>query len=143
MSVLEDYGHFLLLGAGLVMLNKAGKRKPRKLEDRTGEECDPNESAPYGYECGQTRGGWELRKERGHFVGFGSYINQEGVDEALAYLGFPNGNLSGFQSYVSLAYQKDLRIDGIADRATMIALKEAEMMLGRDEWVPPRGAMTG
>ena len=143
MSVLEDYGHFLLLGAGLVMLNKAGKRKPRKLEDRTGEKCDPEDPAPFGYECGQIRGGWELRKEREHFVGFGSYINQEGVDEALAYLGFPNGDLSGFQSYVSLAYQKDLRTDGIADRATMIALKEAEMMLGRDEWVPPRGALAG
>lgn len=143
MSFREEYGHFLLLGAGVVMLGMASKRKARKLEDRTGEKCDPEEDPPFGYQCGQVLGGWELQEEQGHFAGYGSYVNEQGVDTALASLGFPDGNLAGFQGYATLAYGKGLRKDGVLDGATLRALKDAEAMLARDEWVFPRGAQTG
>lgn len=143
MSLREEYGHFLLLGAGITMLALATKRKKGKLEDRSGEKCDPKEPAPVGYQCGQVRGGWELRQEEEQFVGFGPYINEEAVDEALASLGFPDGNLAGFQGYMSLVYERDLRKDGVADRDSMFALRDAENMLARDEWVFPRGVVPG
>jgi len=142
-SLREEYGHFLLLGAGLLMLGMASKRKPRKMEDRSGEKCDPDEVTPMGYQCGQVRGGWELSPEPEHFAGFGPYINRESVDVALARVGFPDGNLAGFQGYMSLVYGRDLRKDGEVDGSSMHALRDAEQMLGRDEWVFPRGAQTG
>ncbi len=143
MSFGDEYGHFLLLGAGVVMLGMASKRKPRKVVDRTGEECDPKESAPFGYQCGQVRGGWTLQEEQEHFVGFGPYINEEAMLTALDAVGFPNGNLAGFQGYMSLAYESDLRRDGAVDRDSMLALRDAEQMLARDEWVFPRGTDLG
>lgn len=138
MSLADDYGHFVLLGVGLAALAVASKRKPRKLEDRTGEECDPDDPPPFGYECGQVRGGWALRPEREHFVGFGPYLNRGAVDEALASLGFPGGQLADFQRYMAQVYDRDLRQDGVVDGPSMRALVEAESMLARDEWVPPR-----
>ena len=143
MSFRDEYGHFVLLGAGLVMLGMASKKKPRKLEDKSGEKCDPDEEPPLGYQCGQVRGGWELRHEPEQFVGFGPYINRDAVDAALESLGFAGGNLAGFQGYMSLAYGRDLRKDGVVDGPSMKALRDAEMMLSRDEWAFPRGAQTG
>lgn len=139
MSLSEDYGHFLILGAGLVMLGIASKRKkPRNLEDRSGEKCDPEESAPFGYQCGQVRGGWELMEEQARFIGFGPYTNRQAVDRALDSLGFPNGDLVGFQKHMSLVYAKGLRVDGEVDKETMAALKQAENMLARNEWLSPK-----
>lgn len=140
MSFRGEYGHFLLLGAGVLLLGMASRKKPRKLENRSGEECDPKEDAPMGYQCGQVRGGWELRPEPEHFAGFGPYINRDAVDDALARLGFPGGNLGSFQSYMSMSYGRELRKDGVVDGDSMRALHDAEMMLVRDEWVFPRGA---
>ena len=128
-----------LLGAGLFLIGKAAKKSPRKLKDRTGETCDPKESAPYGYECGQVVGGWELMEEKGKFLGFGPYNNKAGIDAALRSLGFSDGNLRGFQMYMSLISEWDLRKDGQLDRDTVVALEEAEGLLGRGEWMPPRG----
>lgn len=139
MSLRDDYGPILLLGAGLLMLGKASKRSARKNEDRTGEECDPDELAPVGYQCGQVRGGWELRHAEEHFSGFGPYLTRERVDAVLRSLGFPGGNLAAFQGYMSLTYGRELRKDGVVDGPSMHALKEAEQMLSRDEWMFPRG----
>lgn len=135
----SDIAPIALLGAGLFLLGKAAKKSPRKLKDRTGEKCDPKESAPYGYECGQVVGGWELMEEKGKFLGFGPYNNKEGIDTALRSLGFSDGNLRGFQMYMSLVSEWDLRKDGQLDRDTVVALEEAEGLLGRNEWTPPRG----
>lgn len=140
MSLTNDYGHILLFGVGVLILGAASRRGPRKLEDRAGEECNPNEIAPLGYQCGQSVGKWTLQKEVGHFAGFGHYLNRENVDAALAKVGFPDGNLEGFQRYISMAYEYNLRKDGIVDGATMKALYDAELMLGRDEWIFPRGS---
>ncbi len=135
----DDIVPFALLGAGLFLLGKAAKKGPRKLKDRTGEACDPKDNAPYGYECGQVVGGWELMEEKGKFLGFGPYNNRDGVDTALSRLGFSGGNLKGFQMYMSLISEWDLRKDGQLDSETIVALEEAEGLLNRDEWVPPRG----
>lgn len=138
MSFFEEYGHLVLLGAGVAMIGMATKRKPRKIEDRTGEECDPEGDVPFGYQCGQVPGGWELRQEESRFHGYGPYINYESVVRALDSLGFPGGNLRGFQHYMSMAYARDLRKDGVVDGDSMRALRDAEQMLARDEWVFPR-----
>ena len=135
----DDIVPVALLGAGLFLLGKAAKKGPRKLKDRTGEVCDPKGSAPYGYECGQVVGGWELMKEQGKFLGFGHYNNVEGINTALMRLGFSEGNLRGFQMYMSLVSEWDLRKDGQLDRDTVVALEEAEGLLNRGEWTPPRG----
>lgn len=135
----DDIVPVALLGVGLFLLGKAAKKGPRKLKDRTGEVCDPKESAPYGYECGQVVGGWELMEERGKLLGFGPYNNVEGIDTALLRLGFSEGNLRGFQMYMSLVSEWDLRKDGQLDRDTVVALEEAEGLLNRNEWTPPRG----
>jgi hypothetical protein len=135
----DDIVPVALLGAGLFLIGKAVKKGPRKLKDRTGEPCNPKESAPYGYECGQVVGGWELMEERGKFLGFGSYNNKDGIDTALRSLGFSDGNLRGFQMYMSLISEWDLRKDGQLDRDTVVALEEAEGLLSRGEWLPPRG----
>ena len=140
MSFMEDYGHFLLLGAGVVAIAAGSQRKTRKLEKRAGEECDPNNPPPSGYQCGQIPGGWELMEESGHFTGFGSYINAEAVTDALESLGFPNGDLAGYQAYFSLVYEGELRRDGIVDKDSLVALKEGENMLAREEWSFPNGA---
>lgn len=139
MSFSREYGHFLLLGGGVLLLGLAAKKRPRKLEDRSGEECDPDEMSPMGYQCGQVRGGWELSHQPEVFLGFGPYLNRERVDEALASLGFHDGDLEGFQRYMSMAYDRDLRKDGSVDGPSMRALKDAEVMLSRDEWLFPRG----
>ena len=139
MSLRDDYAPFALMGAGLFVLGMASKRKPRKAQDRAGEPCNPDEPAPFGYQCGQAPGGWKLIEEQGHFTGFGPYINRDAVDDALLSVGFPGGNLAGFQGYTSLVYEKNLRTDGVIDRDSMFALREAEMMLSRDEWLFPRG----
>ena len=138
MSLRSEYAPFVLMGAGLLVLGLAGKRKPRKSEDRAGEVCDPDEDAPAGYQCARTTDGWKLIGEQEHFTGFGPYINHNAVGEALASVGFPDGDLAGFQEYASLMHEKDLRNDGVIDRDTMFALREAEMMLSRGEWIFPR-----
>lgn len=135
----EDIVPLALLGAGLLLLGKAAKRGPRKLKDRSGEKCDPKESAPYGYECGQITGGWELRKEQEKFIGYGHYNNRAGIDEALLRLGFPDGYLKGFQVYMSAISEWELRTDGKLDSDTITALDEAEGLLDRGEWLPPGG----
>lgn len=135
----DDILPIALLGGGLFLLGKAAKKSPRKLKDRTGEVCDSKESAPYGYECGQVAGGWALMNEQEKFLGFGPYKNKEGIDTALLSLGFSEGNLQGFQMYMSLISEWDLRKDGQVDRDTIVALEDAEGLLSRDEWVPPRG----
>lgn len=131
----------LLIG-GLLLMAKASKKGPRSTKDRTGENCDPKEIAPFGYECGQVTGGWELREESTGWLGYGHYRNSEGVNEALMSLGFADGDLKGFQIYMSRISEWDLRKDGLVDRDTIIALDEAESLLRRDEWLfPPEGAM--
>ncbi len=135
----DDIVPLALLGVGVFMLSKASKRGPRQHKERKGDECNPNDSAPYGYECGQVAGGWELREERERYLGFGHYNNRAGIDAALASLGYPGGNLQGFQIYMSSVSDWDLRRDGLLDPDTITALEEAEGMLGRGEWVPPRG----
>jgi len=135
----DDIFPLALLGAGVLMLSKASKRGPRKLKDRKGEECNPNDSAPYGYECGQVAGGWELKEERERYLGFGHYNNRAGIDAALESLGYPGGNLQGFQIYMSMISDWDLRTDGLIGQDTITALEEAEEALARGEWVPPRG----
>lgn len=138
MSALEDYGPLFLLGAGVLMIAHANKKSPRKLVDRSGEKCAAGEEAPYGYECAQVVGGWELRPETKSFVGYGSFINRASVDSALVSLGFSYGDLEHFQNYMSMAYGWDLRKDGVVDSQSMKALREAVNMLSRDEWLPPR-----
>ena len=143
MSFSDEYGHFLLLGAGVAMLVIASQRKPRKLEDRSGESCDPDESAPFGHECHQVDGDWKLRPGTRHFIGYGPYISRRNLDHALARLGFPGGNVAGFQAYMSSIYKHDVRKDGIIDGETVVAIREAEQMLDRGEWALPRGMVMG
>lgn len=140
MSLLDEYGHILLLGSGLTILGIASRRRPRSLENRSGEICDPKVRPPIGYQCGQVIGGWTLQPEVEHFSGYGPYLNRQSVDAALARLGFSGGNLAGFQAYMSTVYGRDLRSDGSPDSLTMKALRDAEMMLDRDEWAFPRTA---
>lgn len=135
----DDLLPLALLGAGVLMLTKASKKAPRNLKDRRGEECDPKELTPYGYECGQVIGGWELKEEREKHLGFGHYNNQAGIDAALARVGFPDGNLVAFQMYMSAVSEWDLRDDGVLDEDTIIALEEAEGLMDRGEWSPPFG----
>jgi len=134
----DDLLPLALLGGGLMLLGMASKKPARKLKDRSGEECEPKESAPYGYECGQVTGGWKLVEEKPKYLGYGSYNNREGVDVAINQLGFPGGNLRGFQMYISMTSDWDLRQDGQIDKNTILALEEAEGLLGRGEWLPPR-----
>jgi len=138
MSALEDYGPLLLLGAGVIMISVASKKAPRKLPDLSGEKCDPKKDAPLGYECAQAIGGWELAPEIEQFVGYGPYVNRKTVDNTLAILGFEHGDLQHFQNYMSMAYGWELRKDGVVDAESMKALKEAENMSARNEWLPPR-----
>lgn len=140
MSFIDEYGHILLLGSGLAMLGIASRRRPRSLTNRSGESCDPKTRPPIGYQCGQIVGGWELQPEAEHFSGYGPYLNRASVDAALARLGFGDGNLAGFQRYMSMVYERNLRKDGHIDGPTMKALRDAEMMLDRDEWAFPRTA---
>jgi hypothetical protein len=135
----DDILPFAIFGAGLLLLGMAAKKGPRKLKDRTGEKCDPKESAPYGYECGQVKGGWELREEQSEWIGFGLYQSRSGVDAALEKLGFPGGDLQGFQEHMSRISEWDLRTDGKVDRDTIVALEEAEGLLRRGEWFFPGG----
>lgn len=135
----DDILPIALLGGGLFLLGKAAKKSPRKLKDRTGEVCNPKNSAPYGYDCGQVAGGWALMKEQEKFLGFGPYKNKEGINTALLSLGFSEDDLSGFQIYMSLISDWELREDGQIDRETVVALEEAEAMSSRNEWVPPGG----
>lgn len=137
MSLRSDYGPLLALGAGVLLLGMASKRKPRQLEDRAGEACEPGEHAPVGYECGQGDDGWKLREEQSKFTGYGPYINQGSMDEALRAVGFPNGDLLGFQQHANNVHGQDIRTDGAIDRATMLFLREAEMMVARGEWIFP------
>lgn len=133
----EDIIPLAVLGGGIFLLNKAYKKPPRKMEDRTGEVCDPNKKPPCGYECNQVRGGWELAPEKGEWIGFGHYVNRQGVDDMLKKLGFPGGDLVGFQNYMSRISDWDLRQDGVIDKKSILALKEAEGLLRRDEWIFP------
>lgn len=133
----EDIIPLVVLGGGLFLLGKASKRPPRKIEDRTGESCDPNDIAPFGYEGAQVRGGWKPVPEKPQWLGFGHYNNRAGVDEAIHSLGFPDGDLSGFQEYMSRISEWDLREDGEVDKGTILALEEADRMLRLDEWVFP------
>ena len=137
MSLGSDYAPLLALGAGVVLLGMASKRKPRRLEDRSGETCDPDETAPFGYQCGKDGNGWELREERDRFTGYGPYINQSAMDQALAVVGFPNGDLLGFQQHANDVHGQSVPVAGAIDRATMLFLREAEMMLARGEWIFP------
>ena len=140
MSFSDEYGPFLILGAGLVMLSLATKRKPRVHTDRSGETCVPGEDVPEGYECEWVDDGvFELRAERGNFVGYGPYPSRKAVDNALSSLGFPGANLAGFQRHMTLISTHDLRQDGVVDRDTVLALKEAEGMLERGIWTYPAG----
>ena len=138
MNLTDGYGSLLLLSAGLFMIKLASKRGSREFIDRSGEVCNPDEMAPPGYQCGQTLQGWMLRHEPSHFVGFGSYLNRENIGAALNRLGFSDGNLIGFQRYMSIAYDESLRQDGFIDSGTIKALKKAEAMLDRGEWLFPR-----
>lgn len=137
----DDIVPIALLGAGVLLLSKASKRGPRKLKERKGEECNPNDPAPFGYECGQAVGGWELKEERERYLGFGHYNNRAGIDTVLSSLGYPGGNLQGFQIYMSMVSDWKLRKDGLLDPDTITALEEADEMLARGEWVPPRGEL--
>jgi hypothetical protein len=137
----DDIVPLALLGGGLLLLGMAAKKGPRKLKDRTGEKCDPKATAPYGYDCGQVMGGWELVPEKEEYIGFGHYNSRAGVDAALESLGFPNGDLAGFQRYMSAISEWDLRSDGQIDKDTLIALEEAEGLLRRDEWLAPYGGV--
>jgi len=133
----DDILPIALLGGGLLMLGMASKKGPRKLKDRTGEKCDPKGIAPFGYECGQVVGGWELMKEKGQFLGYGHYNNQEGIDKALNSLGFHSGDIAGFQHYMSGISEWDIPASGQINKETIIALEEAEGLLRRGEWVSP------
>ena len=137
MSLRSDYGPILAIGAGVFLLGMATKRKPRHLDDLSGETCEPSETAPHGYQCGQANGGWELREEHEKFTGYGPYINQAAMDQALEAVGFPAGNLQGFQHHANNAHGQNLRIDGEIDQATTFFLREAEQMLARGEWILP------
>jgi len=139
----DDIIPLAVLGGGLFLIGMAARKPKRKLKDRTGEECDPDGIPPFGYECAQTRGGYELRKEPEKFMGFGHYRNRDGIDAALEKLGFPGGNLAGFQGYMGLVYGRGIRTDGELDSATIRALEDAEAMLARDEWAFPRGGGAG
>ena len=137
MSLGSDYGPLLALGAGVVLLGMASKRKPRRLEDRSGEACDPDGVTPFGYQCGQNGDDWELQEERNRFTGYGPYINQSAMDQALEVVGFPNGDLLGFQQHSNDVHGQDVPVAGAIDRASMLFLREAEMMLARGEWIFP------
>ena len=138
MSLREDYGPFLLLGAGLVMLGYAYKRSPRESEGEVGEKCDPDEDAPLGFHCTPTRDGNVLHRDKEYFSGYGSYLNRAMVNDVLAELGFPSGDLKGFQVYMNKISEWELRTDGGVDRDSMVALEEAEVMLGHNQWPKPR-----
>ena len=135
----DDIVPLALLGLGVFALSKAAKNGPRKLKDRAGDKCDPKDTSPFGYQCGQVVGGWELRNEAEKYLGFGHYNNRPGIDAALSRVGFPGGNLMGFQMYMSSISEWELRQDGNLDKDTIIALEEAEGLLDRGEWIPPRG----
>ncbi len=138
MSLSEDYGPFLLLGAGVLMLGYAYKRGPRKSNGNVGDRCDPKDNAPFGFHCVSTRDGNVLHRDKEHFSGYGSYLNRAMVNDVLAELGFPNGNLSGFQVYMNKISEWELRTDGEVDRDSVLALEEAETMLGQNQWPKPR-----
>lgn len=140
MAVHKEYGHFLILGAGLVMLHYAMKKKPRVVDDHEGESCEPGATAPFGYDCVHTAEGYQLRAEPAKFIGYGPYPNREAVVDVLDRLGFVNEDLSGFQHYMTLRSRWGLRTDGSVDRDTMLALREAEIMLDRSEWPFPGDA---
>jgi len=139
-SFTDEYGHFVLLGAGLVLLHYATRKKPRVIEEREGEPCEPGAYAPFGYDCVKVGEGYQLKAEVPKFIGYGPYPNRQAVVDALDRLGFPNENLAGFQRYMTLYSEWGLRTDGNVDRDTMLALREAELMLERNEWQFPEVA---
>jgi len=130
------------LGGGLILLSKSMSRGKRKPADLTGEECDPEDAAPYGYECRKkVDGTWALIEDPRKYSGDGAYLNEDGVGDALERLGFDRHDLMGFQYYMSSISDKwSLAVDGSVDRATILALEEAESMLKSGDWIPPEEA---
>jgi hypothetical protein len=137
-SLREDYGPFLLLGAGIVMLSYAYKRGPRKIKGKVGDRCNPEEDAPPGFHCAPSRNGYILQRDKEYFIGYGSYLNRPMVNDVLAELGFSGGNLSAFQTYMNKISEWELPTDGQVDRDSMLALEEAETMLEQGQWPKPR-----
>lgn len=134
----DDIGAYLVLFAGAGLLYAASRKKPKpKRKSRKGEECDPLEKSPHGYICVTDEDGFTLDEEAEKFLGFGPYASLSAVEEMLQNLGFPGGDLAGFQRYVSETSQWDLRTDGEIDKQTMLALADAEKLYDAGRWKPP------
>ena len=136
MSLRSDTVPLFVLGAGFLMLSLASRRKPRVVEDHVGEGCVQDEEAPDGYRCADG----SLKKDQEHFTGYGPYMSESAMYEALSSLGFEWGDVAGFQSYVNRRYGFELREDGAIDRDSTRAIRDAEEMKSRNEWEEPRAA---
>jgi len=78
-----------------------------------------------------------LEEEAEQFLGFGPYRSRQDVDGVLEKLGFSNGDLEGFERYMSQTTPWDLSIDGQPDKQSMLALAEAQKLYDAGRWNPP------
>jgi len=132
---LKSVAPFALLIFGVGALYLANHQKPKKKQvDRTGEICDPMGKVPLGYQCVSDGRHFKLYPEGKNRLGYSPFADKKDVDDTIEQLGFYNGDVKEFQTFMSQTTKWNLRTDGFIDKETLLALQDAKDLKKQGVW---------